>query len=166
MRVVEIKDEDCINYKKISMFIALPYCSGKCYKELGLDCSICQNDALRKSPILIVDDEKIIERYMSNHLTNAIVFGGLEPLDSFNELISFLDKLQNEHMCLDEIVIYTGYKIEEIKDKINILKQFKNVILKVGRYIPNKPSIYDEILGVTLASDNQYSIKLNEFDFC
>ncbi len=161
MRVVEIKDEDCINYKKISMFIALPFCSGKCYKELGLDCSICQNDALRKSKILNLDDEKIISRYIENPLTCAIVFGGLEPLDSFNELINFLNTLQNKYMCFDDIVIYTGYKIEEIEDKIEVLKQFKNIILKVGRYIPNSQNIYDKILGVSLASCNQYGVKLS-----
>ena len=161
MRVVEIKDEDCINYKKISMFIALPFCSGKCYKELGLDCSICQNDALRKSKIMNIDDEKIISRYLENPLTCAIVFGGLEPLDSFKELVSFLNTLQNKYKCFDDIVIYTGYKIEEIEDKIKLLKQFKNIILKVGRYIPNSQNIFDKILGVSLASCNQYGVKLS-----
>ena len=160
MRVVEIKDEDCINYKKISMFIALPFCNGKCYKELGLDCSICQNDALRNSPILNINDDKIIERYLLNPLTSAIVFGGLEPFDSFNELDEFIEKFRTKFLIEDDIVIYTGYKLEEIKDKLEILKKYKNIIIKVGRYIPNSKKIFDKTLGVTLASDNQYAFKL------
>lgn len=160
MRVVEIKDEDCINYKKISMFIALPFCNGKCYKELGLDCSICQNDALRNSPILNINDDKIIERYLLNPLTSSIVFGGLEPFDSFNELDEFIEKFRTKFLIEDDIVIYTGYKLEEIKDKLEILKKYKNIIIKVGRYIPNSKKIFDKTLGVTLASDNQYAFKL------
>lgn len=160
MRVVEIKDEDCINYKKISMFIALPFCNGKCYKELGLDCSICQNDALRNSPILNINDDKIIERYLLNPLTSAIVFGGLEPFDSFNELDEFIEKFRTKFLIEDDIVIYTGYKLEEIKDKLEILKKYKNIIIKVGRYIPNSKKIFDKTLGATLASDNQYAFKL------
>ncbi|MGN1208386.1 MAG: 4Fe-4S cluster-binding domain-containing protein [Christensenellales bacterium] len=161
MRVVEIKDEDCINYKKISMFVALPFCSGKCYKELGLDCSICQNDRLRQSPIQKIDDEKIIERYLENSLTSAIVFGGLEPLDSFGELLSFIKLLRTKYNCHDDVVIYTGYREDEIEDKINLLKTLDNIVLKVGRYIPNDEPIFDKILGVTLASKNQYAKEIN-----
>lgn len=159
MQVIDILDEDCINYKKISMFVALPFCSGKCYKELGLDCSICQNDELRKMPIKNIDSEKIIERYHNNFLSEAIVFGGLEPLDSFSELFDFIEKFRKT--SLDDIVIYTGYKENEIEDKIEKLKNFQNIIIKIGRYIPNKNSTYCALLGLSLASDNQYAIKLN-----
>ena len=158
MLIVEIKDEDCINYKKISMFIAMPFCSGKCYKELGLDCSMCQNDELRNSKRVDLSCEKIIERYLNNPLTNAIVFGGLEPLDSYKELVEFIDIFRNKYACKDDIVIYTGYKEEEILNKIKQLKSFENVLIKVGRYIPNSKPIFNEKLGVTLASDNQYVI--------
>lgn len=158
MRVLEIKDEDCINFKNISMFVATPFCSGKCYKELGLDCSICQNDKLRNSEIICLDDEEIIKRYMQNDLTTAIVFGGLEPLDSFCELFEFLKKFRKH--CDDTVVIYTGYKENEIEDKKEKLKQIGNVILKVGRFIPNDSKVFDQNLGVYLASKNQYSILL------
>lgn len=161
MRVVEIKDEDCINYKKISMFIACPFCSGKCYKELGLDCSICQNDDLRKAKIQNIDDNEIIKRYIQNPLTEALVFGGLEPMDSFKELISFIKLLRYDYNNHDIIVIYTGYKESEIQDKINELKTLDNIVIKVGRYIPDDEQRFDEILGVTLASKNQYAIELN-----
>ena len=32
-----------------------------------------------------------------------------------------------------------------------------NIIVKFGRFIPNSPHIYDTLLGVELASNNQYA---------
>lgn len=84
----------------------------------------------------------------------------MEPLDSFNDIIDFLKELRENYNCKDTVVIYTGYKEEEIEDKLNILRKWGNVIIKVGRYIPNRKSRFDELLGVTLISDNQYAIKL------
>ena len=41
-----------------------------------------------------------------------------------------------------------------------ILKKYKNIIVKFGRFIPNQEKQYDEVLGVYLASNNQYGEKL------
>ena len=64
----------------------------------------------------------------------------------------------------DDLVIYTGYNKEEERsqDLINFIKrnQYKNIIIKYGRYIPNQTPHYDEVLGVNLASDNQYAERL------
>ena len=64
----------------------------------------------------------------------------------------------------DDIVIYTGYNKEEERsqDLIEFIKknQYKNIIIKYGRYIPNQTPHYDEIIGVKLASDNQYAERL------
>ena len=38
----------------------------------------------------------------------------------------------------------------------------KGVIIKFGRFIPNRPSRYDEVLGVTLASDNQFAMRVED----
>ena len=38
------------------------------------------------------------------------------------------------------------------------IKTSGNIYIKYGRFIPNKPSHYDELLGVNLASDNQYTV--------
>ena len=57
----------------------------------------------------------------------------------------------------DDIVIYTGYQKEEISYAIDWLHLFSNIIVKFGRFIPNQQPHYDEILGVKLASDNQYA---------
>ena len=100
---------------------------------------------------------------MSNELSKAVVFGGLEPLESLPEIVDFIKQLRAVD-CNDTVVIYTGYKEDE--DKVlrfkHELKQLNisNVIIKVGRYIPNNEGRYDELLGVKLASDNQYAIQI------
>jgi hypothetical protein len=38
---------------------------------------------------------------------------------------------------------------------------FKNIIIKFGRFVPNKPHHIDEVLGIELASDNQYAKRIN-----
>ena len=155
MQVITIKEEDVVNYKDISMFIALPYCSGKCWRELGLDCSICQNEELRNQPIINIDVYDLIDKYDNNPLTSAIVFGGMEPLDSFEDLICFIMNFRYRHA--DPIVIYTGYTEDEVKEKFSSIYLYENIIIKYGRYIPNQKPHYDKILGVNLASDNQYA---------
>ena len=57
----------------------------------------------------------------------------------------------------DDIVIYTGYYKEEIVDKINRLKNYDNIVVKFGRFIPGHEKHFDEVLGIELASDNQYA---------
>ena len=84
MLVKQIIDEDFVNYKKPSMFIGSPQCSWKCENECGR--RVCQNSALSKSPTIDIPVEKIVERYVSNHITHAIVIGGLEPFETFDDL--------------------------------------------------------------------------------
>lgn len=138
------------------MFIIFPYCSFKCDKEAGTQ--VCQNMALAKEPIIDYPVENIVENYLNNPITSSIVLGGLEPFDSEEELFKLVAAVRKK--TNDDIVIYTGYNKSEIKDKINRLKKFKNIIVKFGRFIPNRESRYDEILGVTLSSDNQYAEKI------
>ena len=40
------------------------------------------------------------------------------------------------------------------------LSKFANVIIKFGRFIPNQKPHFDEVLGVELASPNQYAVEL------
>ena len=144
--------EDFVNYKKPSLFIAFPYCSFKCGKD------VCQNTILADSLNIYVSAEKLAEMYIHNPITQAIVIGGLEPFDSKDELYTLIKELRKHTQ--DTIVIYSGYTEDELKDEIIKLKAFKNILIKVGRYIPNKPKIFNELLGVTLASDNQYVIEV------
>lgn len=144
---------------KASMFIGCIYCDWKCCNELSISASICQNWDLDKHPIIELKDEDIIRRYLNNPLTSAIVFGGLEPFMQWGELEQFLECLRNDFNCDDDVVIYTGYTEKEIGAKRNAFLRYRNIVVKYGRFIPNKPSRYDDILGVTLISDNQYGVR-------
>lgn len=155
MVIKAIVDEDFNNYKKPSMFICTPRCTMKCGEEL------CQNSPWLKQPDIDMNFRELVERYLNNNLTHAIVFGGLDPIDTFDDLWYFLAILRNSYRCNDDVVIYTGYTKCEIADKVKILKEFPNIIIKYGRYIPNQKPHYDEILGVDLASDNQYAERIN-----
>jgi len=158
MKVKGIIDEDFINYKKPSMIIEFPYCNFKCDKECGR--AICQNSPLTKIPNIEISYQKLAERYLNNDITEAIICQGLEPLDSFDELYEFVLLLRDEYHCNDDIIIYTGYNKEEISDYIRKLSLLMNIIIKYGRYIPDQVPHRDNILGVDLASDNQYAEKL------
>lgn len=161
MRIKQLVHEDFVNYKKPSIFIGTSYCTGKCYKELGLPCTICQNEDLQRVEVLDVSSARIISMYISNPITQAIVFGGLEPFDQFDELYNFIEELRTKRECSDDIVIYTGYYRREIEKQIMMLVTFPNIIVKFGRYIPGHESHFDEVLGVNLASDNQYAEKIS-----
>ena len=151
--------EDTVNYKKISMTIEMPYCSFKCDKECGEP--VCQNSALAAAPDIHIYIPDLLDKYINNPMTEAIVFQGLEPLDSFDELLMFLILLRNSKQCMDDVVIYTGYDKKEVNGKIHDLMKFPNIIVKFGRYIPNQESHYDPLLGVELASPNQYAERIS-----
>ena len=153
MIIKELRDEDFVNYKKPSMFIGFPSCTFKCEAECGVRC--CQNSALAQAPNIDVSINTLIERYMDNPITKAIVCGGLEPFDSWDDLQCFI--LNIRYWSPDDIVIYTGYKEDEIQDKLEWLQYYGPIIIKFGRYIPNQQPHYDEVLGVKLASNNQYA---------
>ena len=151
--------EDFVNYKVPCMTIESPYCSFKCDHECGEP--VCQNSELASAPLLNYSVESIIEAYRLNPIARAVCFQGLQPFDSFDELYDFIFNFRNCYSINDDIVIYTGYKNYEIENQLNQLKQFPNIIVKFGRYIPQQPPIYDEILGVELASPNQYAERIS-----
>ena len=161
MQIKELKDEDFINYSKPSMFIIFPSCSFKCDKENG--CNLCQNSHLAQEPTLDMPINNILHRYIYNDITSAIVCGGLEPFDSENDLLSLVDTAREYFYIRDDIVIYTGYTEEELKDRFVFqqLIQYPNIIIKFGRFRPNQTPHYDEVLGIKLASDNQYAKRYN-----
>ena len=157
MKIKGIVFEDFLNYKKPSLFIIFPYCNFKCDKDCGL--KVCQNSSLAKEKEIEYSIDKIVNNYIKNDITKAIVCGGLEPMDSFDDLKELVSALRIK--TNDDIVIYTGYREEEIEDKVNDLKQFANIIIKFGRYIPNDKEYYNDILGINLASRNQYAKKIS-----
>lgn len=152
--------EDFVNYKVPCMTIMMPRCKGfKCDKECGMP--VCQNSTLASAPLLNYSNESIIATYKINPITRALCFQGLEPFDSFEDLRDFIFEFRICNSINDDIVIYTGYKKYEIENQLTELKQFSNIIVKFGRYIPQQPPIYDEILGVELASPNQYAERIS-----
>lgn len=158
MKIKNLIDEDFVNFKVPSMFIGTSKCDFKCDKECGTN--VCQNSFLAAAPIIDIDNKKIIERYIDNDITQAIVIGGLEGFDTFDEMYSFIWCFRQ--MSNDTIVIYTGYYPSEIEDKLKKLFKFNNIIVKFGRFIPNDTPRYDETLGITLASSNQFALTIQE----
>ena len=176
MLIKGLTDEDFVNYKLPSMYIATATCSFKCDKEYGSP--ICQNSELANRPSFCVDNAAIVKRYIENDITKAVVFGGLEPFDMCWDLILLIRLFRTE--TNDDIVIYTGYTKEEAShiivpfsdkypgnpnafdmDIISVLKHLRNIIIKFGRYIPDQKPHYDPVLGVYLASDNQYAERIS-----
>lgn len=162
MLIKDIVYEDFCNYKLPSMFIIFPSCTFKCEKEwCEKDCKtqICQNRYIIKIPAVNIGVKTIVNQYINNPITKAIVCGGLEPFDSWIDLQELIAYLRVS--TADDIVIYTGYNKEEITDKLEWLKKFPNIIVKFGRYKPNQKSHFDGVLGVNLASDNQYAERIS-----
>lgn len=158
VRIKGIVEEDFVNYKKISMFISMGTCDWKCCLEQGLDKSICQNSELANTPEVQINIDTLIKMYTSNPITEAIVIGGLEPFTYFYNLYKFISKFRE--ISNDDIVIYTGYYPKEIEEDLEQLLKFDNIIIKYGRFIPNHKPHFDSVLGVNLASNNQYAKEL------
>ncbi len=155
MLVKTIIETDFINYKVPSMYIAFPYCDFKCDRENGNQ--YCHNWKLSQQPNIKISIDRILALYEKARYggTCALVCAGLEPMQSFNDLIDLLTSFRK--ITDDPVVIYTGYYPEEIQDKLSLLKQYPKILVKFGRFRPNLSAKLDENLGVTLASSNQYS---------
>lgn len=152
MKIKGLITEDFVNYKKASMTIIYPYCTWKCGKDY------CQNSSLAKASIIEISVDDLVNRYINNPITEAVIMQGLEPFDSWNDLKKFIHKLRE--YSNDDIVIYTGYDKDEVNDYIKELSGYPNIIVKFGRFIPNQEKHYDDVLGVYLASNNQYAERI------
>lgn len=160
MRVKGIVEEDFVNYKEPSMFINSCFCDFKCCTEAGLDIGVCQNAPLAQAETKDIPDEIIFQHFTSNPITKAIVVAGMEPFLQADEIKSLIETFRNKGDN-SPFVIYTGYYPEEIQNEINTLQNYKNIIIKFGRFIPNQKSHFDEVLGINLASQNQYAMKIS-----
>lgn len=160
MQVKDIVDTDFTNYKVISMFIPSVCCDWKCCTEQNLAKSTCQNSPIAKQKNVEVSAEDLFSRYSANPITQAIVFGGLEPMLQIAEVIEVIEYFR-DHGCVDPFIIYTGYYPEEVELEIQELKRYPNIIVKFGRFVPDSQSVDDPVLGVTLASNNQYAVKIS-----
>lgn len=168
-------DEDFVNYKKPVMYIAFPKCTFKC--DLENHVQLCQNCSLARQPDIEVSELSIIERYLSNPITEGIVISGLEPFDTPIQLLRLIKAFRAE--TSEPIVIYTGYTEHELTNGYYYDHNYDankalwetiisyGVILKFGRFRPGQEPHYDEVLGVNLISDNQYAKEYiqQKFDF-
>lgn len=152
MEIKGIVPEDFLQYKKPSMVVLFPTCDFKCDRECGSQ--VCQNCKLALASSISADVKEITKQYMENFITQAICFGGLEPFDSFDGMLSLVKELRNA--TEDDIVIFTGYYENEISEQIEKLKVYPNIIVKFGRFIPGQEKHFDPVLEIMLASDNQY----------
>lgn len=160
MKIKGIIFEDFVNYKTPCMTIEMPICKGfKCDRECGKP--VCQNGALAAAPDIEIANTSIVQAYRNNPIARAICFQGLEPFDTFEDLYDLIFVFRECYSINDDIVIYTGYNKNEIENQLIQLKHFPNIIIKFGRYIPDSESHYDEILGVKLASPNQYAERIS-----
>lgn len=159
MKIKAIEVERYQDYKLPSIFVAFPNCSFKCEKDCGK--RVCQNSVLATAPTFEMDVNHIVEAYINNPITTAVILGGLEPFDSFEDMVDLVRTMREDYRCDDTFVIYTGYTEDEIITQVNILKLYKNIVVKFGRFIPNEEHRYDTTLGVWLASKNQYALQIS-----
>lgn len=141
------------------MFIATTTCDFKCDRDCGRQ--ICQNAELAHQDNIHTGDDYLINRYLKNPISKAIVFGGLEPFEQWQELFNFIQKLRMQYGCKDPVVIYTGYTEQEIDGQLHFLMSMPNIIVKFGRFVPDQQPHMDPVLGVNLASDNQYARQIS-----
>lgn len=162
MIIKNLIDEDFVNYKKPSMFIGCHTCTFKCDKMANKQ--VCQNGTLANSPDISIPTQNIVQRYLDNPYSESIVFGGLEPFDDIEEVLSFIELLRNNGNN-DDVVIYTGYTENEVTTKFATyykrLKEYRNIVIKFGRFIPDCESHIDNVLGIELHSDNQYAKRIS-----
>ena len=155
MMVKTVVNERFQDYKKPSLFVATARCDWKCCSDAGRKPAMCQNSSIAQLPTINISEEEIFLRYTSDPITQAVVVGGLEPLLQENEVLKLVAYFR-EHNCMDDIVIYTGYYRHEVLPFVDKVAQYPNIIMKFGRYVPARCKRYDRVLGVELASDNQY----------
>ena len=157
IRLKGVIHEDYVNYKEPSMVLLFPHCSFKCDNENGTQ--LCHGRGLSLEKDINVEIDSLIDKYLENDLTHAIVCSGLDPMDSFAQLKEFIRRLRLK--TDDMVIIYTGYKNDEIELEVDELKEYPNIIVKFGRFKPGYDSHKDPVLGVDLASPNQYAVKIS-----
>lgn len=115
-------------------------------------------------PIFPMPDNGIIELFVYNDKTRALVIKNFAPLNSssFDEIIELLRKLRVEYKQKDSLfILYTDYDKKDIEDKLLALRSYVGpVIVKFGQYDPTYPPKMDSVLGIMLSSSNQYAERI------
>ena len=159
IRVLDVNACDCVNNKDITFNIAAGVsCSFKCCPEHP---EICQNNPLCQQRVKHVFISKLVNQYVRQKLASSITIQGLEPLDNLIELLWFLWYLRKQ--TSDAVFVWTGYTEEEAEWFIKVIKDLNldNIFIKFGRFVLNGEPRFDDVLGVVLASSNQYCKKIS-----
>ena len=159
MRLKTYVDESFEYYKEPVLLIATTTCDFKCCIESKIPITVCQNAQWFQKPNYEIPNTMLIQMYNNNPITKAICFAGFEPFKQWDDIKTFVSEFRATSDAL--LIYYTGYYPEEIQDKVNWLKQFPNIIIKYGRYVPNQEKHYDSVLGVYLASNNQWAERIS-----
>ena len=159
MKLKTYADESFEYYKDPVLLIATTTCDFKCCIESDIPITTCQNEPWSKKPIYEIPNTMLIQMYNNNPITKAICFAGFEPFKQWDDIKTFVSEFRETND--DLIICYTGYYKEEIQDQIDWLKQYPNIVVKFGRFIPNQWPHYDEVLGIKLISDNQYAERIS-----
>lgn len=146
------------DYKKSAILFSTCYCNWKCCHEAGIPESVCQNQKVAQQREVYLPFESVLKK-VNQSFTDAVIFGGLEPMLQADEVVQCIQYLR-QHGVKKDIVVYTGYYVEEIDEETLAYLAMNDVILKCGRYIPDRKPKFDAVLGITLASDNQYGVYL------
>lgn len=167
MILIDVKTDNITDYKKTSLLIAFPYCTGKCKG--------CQNEHLRLSNTAISVSAKNIAKLYDNVQSNkAIVMAGLEPFDSFADVLDIISTVGKHSKRSCDFVVYTGYNEQEYKKRFEkkLVQMFKEdympyhkdgcLIVKIGRYDnEDREAWYNNTLGVDLINKSQFTIQYN-----
>ena len=146
MRIKGLTDEDFVNYKYPSMFIAVGDCDWKCCIEGGFDTSVCHNSPLAHAPEYDIDISFIFNNYINNPITQAIVIGGLEPFTRFDDIYHLIEYFRNMGNS-DPFIIYTGYYPNEIFKEIPLNKLATvGIRVKTNKIKPNLKTELDKIV--------------------
>lgn len=151
MKILDMR-ETFIDYKKTSMYIAFPVCS--------LNCKNCHNKELRNKNTVELDYKTIVDYILNNPIIESVVLSGMNPMDSFDDVVGLIKELRKKSNM--DVVIYSGKLKYELKKEISVLKSFSNIIVKFGEYKENDIPIYSEVLGINLASSNQYARRIED----
>lgn len=156
MKVLKIVDERLSDYRMPMLMLVATSCDWKCSKDAHFPATLCQNHQWKDVEAFDVTPQNVYAAFVKNPITCGLLFGGLEPFLQFDEMLDVIRYFRQQTIAAP-IVIYTGYREDEVADKIAILSNFQNLIVKFGRFIPRQVPHMDPVLGVKLASDNQYA---------
>lgn len=148
-------------YKKIGLLVPIGIsCTWKCKNCINRQHTFKNSNKYHISEYEIGE---IIKIYKKNILVESLILAGLEPFDNPHDLRRLIGVFRDS--ISDDIIIYTGYDNDdidtnkELKMLLQEILKYDNILVKFGRYIEGKDKIYDNVLGIELASDNQWTFR-------